>query len=120
MRSAAPCICCTGLLRTALGRVFGLEVLVVNELCLCIWAEAPALVGKAPFLSLLPQEFDSSGSGDDNPFMAVWGQAVLILYIAVVNILIMSLVVAVITHAYNPESVQGSCHCDAGRVNIPL
>jgi hypothetical protein len=38
--------------------------------------------------------------------MVVWGQAVCVLYIVVVNILIMSLVVAVITHAYNPESVK--------------
>jgi hypothetical protein len=48
------------------------------------------------------QEFDGRG----NPFMVVWGQAVSLLYIVVVNILIMSLVVAVITHAYNPESVK--------------
>lgn len=51
-----------------------------------------------------PQEFD--GSGDGNPFMVVWGQAVLILYIVLVNILIMSLVVAVITNAYNPDMVK--------------
>lgn len=38
--------------------------------------------------------------------MVVWGQAVSLLYIVIVNILIMSLVVAVITHAYNPESVK--------------
>jgi hypothetical protein len=53
---------------------------------------------------VLSQEFDSSGDG--NPFMVVWGQAVLILYIVLVNILIMSLVVAVITNAYNPDSVR--------------
>lgn len=50
------------------------------------------------------QEFDTSGDG--NPFMVVWGQVVLILYIAVVNILIMSLLIAVITHAYNPDSIK--------------
>jgi hypothetical protein len=38
--------------------------------------------------------------------MVVWGQAVSMLYILVVNILIMSLVVAVITNAYNPESIK--------------
>jgi hypothetical protein len=68
-----------------------------------------AHINKTQLVVLLPlllQEFDSSGNGDGNPFMVVWGQAVLILYIAVVNILIMSLVVAVITHAYNPESVK--------------
>jgi hypothetical protein len=54
------------------------------------------------WLSFVPQEFDSK----DNAFMVVWGQAVCVLYIVVVNILIMSLVVAVITHAYNPESVK--------------
>jgi hypothetical protein len=50
------------------------------------------------------QDFDRSSNC--NPFLAVWGQAVLWLYVAVVNILIMSLLVAVITHAYNPESVK--------------
>jgi hypothetical protein len=54
-------------------------------------------------MSAALQEFDDSGGG--NPFLAVWGQAVLILYYTVVSILIMSLLVAVITHAYNPESV---------------
>ncbi|WIA32448.1 hypothetical protein OEZ86_003270 [Tetradesmus obliquus] len=49
-------------------------------------------------------EFDDAGDG--NPFLVVWGQAVTIVYIAVVSILIMSLLVAVITNAYNPESVQ--------------
>jgi hypothetical protein len=50
------------------------------------------------------QDFDTSGDG--NPFLAIWGQAVFCFYVAVVNILIMSLLVAVITHAYNPESVK--------------
>jgi hypothetical protein len=50
------------------------------------------------------QDFDDSSH--NNPFLAVWGQAVLCFYVAVVNILIMSLLVAVITHAYNPESVK--------------
>jgi hypothetical protein len=50
------------------------------------------------------QEFDGSGKG--NPFMIVWGQTVLILHIVLVNILIMSLVIAVITNAYNPEMVK--------------
>ncbi|WIA32447.1 hypothetical protein OEZ86_003269 [Tetradesmus obliquus] len=48
-------------------------------------------------------EFDDAGDG--NPFLVVWGQAVTIVYIAVVSILIMSLLVAVITNTYNPESV---------------
>jgi hypothetical protein len=38
--------------------------------------------------------------------LVVWGQAVLIVYVAVVSIPIMSLVVAVITNAYHPESVK--------------
>lgn len=52
----------------------------------------------------MPQEFDSSGDG--HPFMAVWGQVVETIYIIFVNILIMSLVVAVITNAYNPDNVK--------------
>uniref|UniRef100_A0A383WLY0 Ion transport domain-containing protein n=1 Tax=Tetradesmus obliquus TaxID=3088 RepID=A0A383WLY0_TETOB len=44
-------------------------------------------------------------AGDGNPFLVVWGQAVTIVYIAVVSILIMSLLVAVFTNTYNPESV---------------
>ena len=50
----------------------------------------------------LLQDFDVV----DNPFLQIWGQVVLLLYIALVSVLIMSLVIAVITHAYNPESVQ--------------
>lgn len=41
-----------------------------------------------------------------NPFLRIWGQVVMVLYIVLVSVLIMSLVVAVITHAYNPHSVQ--------------
>lgn len=42
----------------------------------------------------------------DNPFLSAWGQIIMVMYICLVSILIMSLLVAVITHAYNPESVQ--------------
>jgi hypothetical protein len=56
--------------------------------------------GRWPLLVL--QDFDNRG----NLFMVVWGQAVSLLYIVVDNILIMSLVVAVITHAYNPERIK--------------
>ena len=66
--------------------------------------DAPTDANMLAFCLLLMQEFDDAGDG--NPFLVVWGQAVTIVYIAVVSILIMSLLVAVIRNAYNPKSVQ--------------
>lgn len=51
------------------------------------------------------QDFEDEES-HGNVFLETWGQVIIIVYAVIVNILIMTLLVAVITKTYNPESVK--------------
>lgn len=51
------------------------------------------------------QEFSKPDESHGNAFLEVWGQVMIVLFGVVVNILIVSLLVAVITKTYNREQV---------------
>ncbi|WIA08146.1 hypothetical protein OEZ85_007602 [Tetradesmus obliquus] len=42
----------------------------------------------------------------DNPILKIWGQVIEILYVGVVNVLLMTLLIAIINHTYQPEFVE--------------
>ncbi|WIA28220.1 hypothetical protein OEZ86_010778 [Tetradesmus obliquus] len=49
-------------------------------------------------------EFETHAA--DNPFLKIWGQVIEILYVGVVNVLLMTLLIAIINHTYQPEFVE--------------